>query len=56
MNRLSLWILLLFLAVGVSGCDLVGDVLEFGFWLIVIIIGLIAALGYWLYGKLRGRR
>lgn len=37
---------LLAAALTLSGCDLVGDVLEFGFWAGVIVVALIA-LGIW---------
>lgn len=40
-SRLSLAALLT-AALTLSGCDLAGDILEFGFWTGVIIVGLIA--------------
>lgn len=52
MGRLPLMVLLLLIAVGVSGCELVGDVLEFGFWVILIVIILIIALLVWIFKKL----
>lgn len=47
---------LLALTLFVAGCDLVGDVLEFGFWVIVIIVGLIVLLIWWAAKKLGGAR
>lgn len=55
MNRLCL-ALMAFLVAGLGGCDLVGDVLEFGFWLMVITLLLIVGVGYWIYTKVRGPR
>ena len=34
----------LFAALFVSGCDFVGDVLEFGFWTGVILVGIIVLI------------
>ena len=45
--------LLVFLALGMSGCDLVGDIFEFGFWVAIIVIALIVGLVVWLFRKLR---
>ena len=40
-----------------GGCDLVGDILEFGFWTGVIVLLLIVALVWWAARKLgRSRR
>lgn len=44
------------LAVGLAGCDLVGDVLEFGFWVAVILIAVVVALVFWIVRKMRGPR
>lgn len=38
--------LLLLLAIGVAGCDFIGDVLEFGLWVVLIGLLLIALLIY----------
>ena len=51
MSRLPLWGLLLLLSVTLGGCDLVGDVLEFGLWAMLIIIVLVVALLVWLFKK-----
>ncbi len=45
-------LLFVFLALTMSGCDLVGDILEFGFWtgiivlvvVVLIILGIVKAL------------
>ena len=47
---------LLLLSVTLAGCDLVGDVLEFGFWVIVIIALLIALVIWWIAKRIGGRR
>lgn len=45
--------LFVFLAMSMSGCDLVGDIFEFSFWVVVIIIALIIGIVVWLFRKLR---
>lgn len=52
MNRLLPMVLLLTVTLGLSGCDLVGDVLEFGFWAVLIVIVLVIALVVWIFRKL----
>lgn len=52
MNRLPLVVLVLVLTLSLSSCDLVGDVLEFGFWLILISVILVVALVIWLFKKI----
>lgn len=37
---------LVFLALPLSGCDFVGDVLEFGFWTLLILLLVAAAVVY----------
>lgn len=39
-----------------AGCDLIGDVLEFGFWAILIIIGLVVLVIWLIARSLSGRR
>ena len=52
-SRLSSILVVLALTVALAGCDLVGDVLEFGFWVIVIIVAVIVALILWAARKFR---
>ena len=52
LGRLPLMVLLLLTTVGLSGCELVGDVLEFGFWMLLIIVVLVVALVVWIFKKL----
>lgn len=54
MNRFLTTFLILLLTLPTAGCDLVGDILEFGFWLIVILIGIIVLLVWWIVRKFRG--
>lgn len=58
MKDLSLkWLyslLLLFFSLTLSGCDFVGDVLEFGFWTILIIIAVIVLIIYFIAKMFRG--
>ena len=35
--------------------DFIGDVFEFGFWVAVILMGMVGAGGYWLYRKFKKR-
>jgi hypothetical protein len=35
--------------------DFLGDVLEFGFWTVLIIVVLIILLAVWLYRKFKGK-
>lgn len=45
---------LLLLSATLAGCDLVGDVLEFGFWAIVIIALLIVLVIWWIAKRIGG--
>ena len=55
-SRTLLLLPLLLIAVTTPGCDLLGDVIEFGFWVGVIVIGIIVLLIYMIFRWLRGRR
>jgi hypothetical protein len=52
MARLPLVVLLLLMTVSLSGCDLVGDILEFGFWVLLIVVVLVVALVVWILKKI----
>ena len=54
MTQLSRLVPLLAISMMVAGCDLIGDVLEFGFWTIVILVLIIVGL-IWLVSKSLGR-
>ena len=56
MRRLHSLLLLVLATFALGGCDLVGDVLEFGFWTFVILIGIIILLVWGLRAALTGRR
>lgn len=56
MKRFLATFLVLLLTLPVGGCDLVGDILEFGFWLIVMLIVLVVLLVWGLIRALRGSR
>lgn len=49
MRRLTLAALLVLLTFSISGCDFVGDVLEFGLWLVLIGIVVIVLLAWAIY-------
>jgi hypothetical protein len=52
MGRLPLILLLLILTVGLSGCELVGDLVEFGLWMVLIVIVLLVALVVWIFRRI----
>lgn len=52
MSRVPLMAVLLLVTLSLSGCDLVGDVLEFGFWTLLIVVVLVVALLVWIFKKL----
>ena len=54
--RISRILPLLLLTTLFAGCDLVGDILEFGFWVIVILGLIIALVIWWIAKKLGGSR
>lgn len=56
MNRFLTTFLVLLLTVPTAGCDLVGDILEFGFWVILILIVLVGLLVWALIRMLRRPR
>lgn len=45
----------LFFSLTLSGCDLVGDVLEFGMWTALILIGVIVLIIYFIARLFRRR-
>ena len=55
MKSRTLLIPLMLIAVTAPGCDLLGDVIEFGFWVGVIVIGLIVLLLYMTFRWIRRR-
>jgi len=48
-------LLFLLLTLTLSSCDLVGDVLEFGFWTALIIIGVLILIVYFILRMFRRR-
>lgn len=56
MKRYLGMLLVLLLTLPVGGCDLVGDILEFGFWMIIILILVVVLLIWGLMRALRGNR
>lgn len=55
MHRLATLLALFLLTAGLYGCDLIGDVLEFGFWTIVILIAIVVGIIWLIRGAIRGR-
>lgn len=55
MRRIRASLLVLLLTLPIAACELIGDVLAFGFWTILILIALIA-LVIWAIKRSIGRR
>jgi hypothetical protein len=47
-------LLVVLLAIGTAGCELVGDIFQAGLWVGVILVVLAIALVMWLVAKVRG--
>ena len=45
--------LLLVLSMGLTSCEAIGDLIEFGVWVGVIIVVAILAVVYWIYRKFK---
>ncbi len=56
MNNLRTYFATLFIlmALTLSSCELVGDILEVGVWMGIIIVVLIVLVIAWIFRKLRG--
>ncbi|HEX8331419.1 MAG TPA: hypothetical protein VF622_02285 [Segetibacter sp.] len=52
-NNISFAVLLLFLTIGLTSCEAIGDLIEFGVWIGVIIVVAILALVFWIYRKFK---
>ena len=55
MRRLHAILLVLLLTLPIAGCELIGDLIQFGFWMIVIFIAFIAAVIWALRRSFRRR-
>lgn len=55
MRRFQSMLFVLLLTVPMAGCDLLGDLLEFGFWTLLILIAIIVLIG-WAIRSALGRR
>lgn len=55
MRRIPAVLLVLLFTLPMAGCDLVGDILEFGFWTILILVAVIVLIG-WAIKRSFGRR
>lgn len=56
MTRVPAILLVLLLTLSTGACDLIGDVLEFGFWVVVILVVLVVGLIWWVARRFRGPR
>lgn len=43
-------------AMTLSGCEMIGDILQAGIWMGIIFVVIVIAIIYWLYRKFSGRR
>ena len=55
MRRLLLLLALAVATLPAGGCDLVGDILEFGFWVALILIVVVTVVLWLLIRMVRGR-
>jgi hypothetical protein len=53
MKRNSLAPMLICMVVFLSSCELVGDILEFGIWIGVILVLLVIGIIFWIIRKIR---
>ena len=54
--RSNFYFTLLLVVVAVSGCELAGDILEFGFWTGVVIVVVVVAIIWAIARAMKGRR
>ncbi len=52
-KNLSLAIMLLVLSTSLTSCEAIGDLIEFGVWIGVIIVVAVIAIIYWIYRKIK---
>jgi len=43
-------------AMTLSGCEMIGDILQVGIWMGIILVAIVIAIIYWLYRKFSGPR
>lgn len=43
-------------AMTLSGCEMIGDILQFGIWVGVILVAIVVAIIYWLYRTFSRRK
>jgi hypothetical protein len=54
MKKISKWILAFLLIITViPGCELIGDILEVGIWIGIILVVLVVAIIFWIIRKIR---
>lgn len=49
-------LIIIILALSLTGCELVGDIMEFTMWSTLIVVALVVLLILWVVRKLRGPR
>lgn len=52
-NRSYALLFLLVASLSLTSCEAIGDLIEFGMWIGIIIVLAIAALVFWLFRKIR---
>ena len=55
MSRIQAILVVLLLSLPMAGCELIGDLLEFGLWVILIFVGILILLGWALRKAFRRR-
>jgi len=53
-KHFSIAILLFAISISLTSCEAIGDLIEFGVWIGVIIVVAILALVFWIYRKFKG--
>ena len=56
LHRFSAFLLLILAASVLSGCELIGDILAFGFWTGVIVVVIVVAIIWAIVRRIGGRR
>ncbi len=55
-NKHFFTFLFIFLAMSLSGCEIVGDIFKAGFWMAFVLIAIVLAVVFWIVRKMRRPR
>jgi hypothetical protein len=57
MKKLSgIWLFVIAMAMTLSSCELVGGLIEFGFWIAIVLVVFVVAIILWIVNRFRRRR